>query len=138
MAINKRIFKAYDIRGIYPSELGGKTAFLIGQTCASYFRGGVFIVGYDARLSSRELLKSFLSGFRESAQKAGKKFKVRNISLTTTPMFYFLVKRLKAVGGAMVTASHNPKEYNGFKIVGAKAKPISGKEIEKLMIGNRR
>ena len=61
-------------------------------------------------------------------------FKIHKIGLATTPAFYFLVNKLKAVGGIMITASHNPKEFNGLKVVGKKAAPISGAEIRQWII----
>ncbi|WKZ26708.1 MAG: hypothetical protein QY304_01240 [Candidatus Paceibacterota bacterium] len=133
--INNKIFKTYDIRGVYPSELDEKTAFVIGQTCAKYFASGTFVVAYDARLSSKKLFKSFLNGFQKTTTQTKKKFKIEIVGLSTTPMYYFLVNYFKAVGGAMVTASHNPKEYGGFKIVGKKARMIGGKEIERIIEG---
>lgn len=133
MKIDNNIFKTYDIRGIYPKELDEKTAFLIGQTCANYFKSGTFVVAYDARLSSKKLFNNFLLGFERDARQKKKKFKIEKVGLSTTPMFYFLVNHFKARGGAMITASHNPAEYNGFKIVGPKAKMIGGKEMEKLI-----
>jgi phosphomannomutase len=132
--MDKKIFKAYDIRGIYPKELNESTAFLIGQTCARKFKSGVFVVGFDTRLSSKKLLSSFLKGFRQESKKLNKKFNIKNVGLATTPMFYFSVNNLKASGGVMATASHNPAEYGGFKIVGPKATMISGKVIEKSII----
>ena len=132
-AINPTIFKTYDIRGIYPKELDKRAAFLIGQVCARKFTAGTFILGYDIRLSSKQLLSSFLSGFSGESKKLGKKFKVQNIGLVTTPMFYFWVNKSKASGGAIATASHNPAQYGGLKIVGPKAKMVSGKEIEKFV-----
>ena len=138
------IFKAYDIRGIYPKELDEKFAFLIGQASARKFtcprrgqRGrresGVFVVGYDIRLSSKKLLSAFLEGLEKESKNLKKKFSVKNIGLSTSPMFYYSVNNLKASGGAMTTASHNPAEYGGFKIVGPKAEMVSGKEIEELV-----
>ena len=131
--INKGIFKTYDIRGIYPTELDEKTASLIGSACAKHFKSGVFVLAYDARLSSKTLFKNFLKGFEDTAKENKKKFKIEMVGLATTPMYYFLVNHFKAVGGAMVTASHNPKEYGGFKIVGKKAEMIGGKEMLEIM-----
>ena len=133
MDINRKIFKQYDIRGIYPLELDEKTAFLIGRACAKKFKNGVFVAGYDTRLSSKTLLSSFLKGLKEESKKLRKNFSIKTTNLVTTPMFYFLVNRLKAVGGVMATASHNPSEYGGFKIVAKGAQMVSGKEIEKLV-----
>lgn len=131
--INPKIFKTYDIRGIFPSELDEKTAFVIGATCARHFDNGIFVLAYDARLSSKTLFKNFLKGFEGVAKESKKKSKLEIVGFSTTPMFYFLVNHFKAVGGAMITASHNPKEYGGFKIVGKKAELIGGKEIEKII-----
>lgn len=134
MAIKRQIFKAYDIRGIYPSELDEKTAVLIGKSCAKKFKNGKFVFAYDTRLSSKKLLSAFSRGFKMESKKLGKKFTSEEIGLSTTPMFYFSVNDLKASGGVMATASHNPSEYGGFKIVGTKAKMVSGKEIEKILV----
>jgi len=131
--INRKIFKQYDIRGIYPGELDEKAAFLIGKVCARKFKSGVFIAGYDVRFSSKPLLSSFLKGFKEESKELRKNFSIKTTNLVTTPMFYFLVNRLKAVGGVMATASHNPSEYGGFKIVAKGAQMVSGKEIGELV-----
>lgn len=85
--------------------------------------GKKIVVAHDARLSSPALYKAVLKGIGKRAL---------GIGTATTPMFYFLVNKLKATGGIMVTASHNPKEFNGLKVVGKKAVPISGKEILSL------
>lgn len=119
--INPSIFKAYDIRGRYPKEINEEAVSEIAKALAKHFKKGKVIIGYDARLSSPSLYKTVL-----------KSLEIREIlpaGLVTTPMFYFLVNRLKAAGGIMITASHNPKEFNGLKIVGRKAEMISGKEI---------
>jgi phosphomannomutase len=123
------IFKTYDIRGIYPKEINESVIREIGAGLVKMFGGGTVIIGRDGRLSSPALYRAILREFKRNR----KKIKIIAAGLITTPMLYFLVNKLKARGGVMVTASHNPKEYNGLKIVGEKAKMISGKEILKIM-----
>ena len=124
------IFKAYDVRGKYPSELNRETAFDIARALGGRLRSGAkLVIGYDARLSSPSLYDAVYRGLSNS----GKKLKIIKAGIMTTPMLYFLVNKLKAQGGIMVTASHNPKEYNGLKVVREKARPMSGKEIFELM-----
>ena len=125
MKINSKIFKAYDIRGRYPSEINEKAVAEIAKKLPKLL-GNKIIVAHDARLSSPALYRAVLKGLQHSDI-------LKNVGMTTTPMFYFLVNKLKASGGIMVTASHNPKNYNGLKVVGKNAKPISGKEIQKLI-----
>lgn len=128
--INPSIFKAYDIRGKYPLEINEGAVSYIVNGLAGHFKKGVFVVGHDARLSSPALYKTVLQSLKIKNSKS----KIEAVGLVTTPMLYFLVNRLKAVGGLMVTASHNPKEYNGLKVVGARAEMISGKEVLKWTI----
>ena len=134
--MNSKIFRAYDIRGKYPSEINEKAVEKIIEGLAkNFFKPGKVIVGHDARLSSPELYRAAIRSIKYPAfAKASADRQVSNIKiikggLMTTPMLSFLVNKLKADGGIMITASHNPKEYNGLKIVGAKAVPMSGKEI---------
>lgn len=123
--INPHIFKAYDIRGIYPGELDEKTAFLIGKAYTDYIREaeGIeepqIVVGRDARPSSPRIFNALTKGIVEQGGD------VFNIGLSTTPMLYWAVNFLTAQGGIMITASHNPKEYNGFKMTRSKAVIIS-------------
>ena len=129
--MDPKIFRAYDIRGRYPGEINNET---VGQIVSSFISSqnsklktkklGV-VVGHDARISSPALYKSVLNSLKD------RRYKVEAAGLITTPMMYFLVSDLKADYGIMVTASHNPKEYNGLKVVGRGAKPISGIEIYK-------
>jgi phosphomannomutase len=123
------IFKAYDIRGIYPTEINESVVREIGAGLVKMFGSGTVIIGHDSRLSSPALYRAILREFKENK----KKIKIIAAGLITTPTLYFLVNKLKARGGVMVTASHNPKEYNGLKVVGEKAKMISGKEIYELL-----
>lgn len=130
MELNQKIFKAYDVRGKYPDELNEEAAFTIASALAKKFgAGATIIIGKDARLSSPSLYKAVLKGLKANRYK----LKAVPVGLMTTPMLYFLVGKLKADGGIMVTASHNPKEYNGLKIVGKNARPISGEQIKKLV-----
>ena len=124
------IFKANDIRGIYPKELNEMIIGQIGSALADYFgKKSLLIIGRDARLSSPSLYRELLGSLKGKGQKV----KVIDAGLMTTPMLYFLVSKYKADGGIMVTASHNPKQFNGLKVVKAGARPVSGTEIGKLM-----
>ena len=128
MQVSPGIFKAYDIRAHYPREINRQVIVEIARALACLFRLGKIIVGYDARLSSPKLYKALT----QALLSANPKVRVVKAGLMTTPMLYFLVNYFKAQGGIMITASHNPKEYNGLKIVGPKAAPISGREIYEL------
>lgn len=134
--MNPSIFKAYDIRGVYPEEINKEDAFKIGfatvkflQAAGSLKKKLSIVVGEDARNSSPTLRGAVV----DAVTKAGAD--VYYIGQCTTPLFYFSVNKLKADGGIMVTASHNPPRYGGMKIVGVESSPIgveSGlKEIEK-------
>jgi len=128
MCINKGIFRAYDIRGIYPEELCEKSAYIIGRVIASrIFKKGKIIVGHDIRLSSPSLYHAIVMGMRNEL--AGKR--IVPMGLVTTPMMWFMVHKFKAAGGVMITASHNPKEYNGIKIVRGDERMVSGYEVLK-------
>ena len=111
--IRKEIFREYDIRGIYDTELNEDTAYLIGKAYGTVLQREYdkkkCIVGYDNRLSSMSLYESLVKGILETG------VDVVSIGLTTTPMYYFAWDYLNIKCGLMITASHNPKEYNGFK-----------------------
>ena len=126
--MNTSIFKAYDIRGRYPKELNEETATQVGEALGRHWKKGLVVVAHDARLSSSVLYAAVIEGLT-----ANPALEIRKVDLATTPMFYFLVNDENATGGVMVTASHNPKEYNGLKIVGAKAEVMSGKEVLQLL-----
>lgn len=133
--IDPGIFKAYDVRGKYPDEINEDAVAEISEALVKYFkkslpanRRGKIVVAHDARLSSPSLYKSVL----QKLKIGNLKLEIVPAGIATTPMFYFLVNKLKAAGGIMITASHNPKEYNGLKVVGPKAEPISGKEVYEL------
>lgn len=124
--LDESIFKAYDIRGIYPSSLNEDLAYKLGLAYAKLLRQENpnkenlnIVVGYDMRLSSESLYESLTNGLIDMG------VNVINIGLVSTPTFYFAVSYYNYDGGIQISASHNPKEYNGFKMTRAKALPIS-------------
>ena len=123
-------FKAYDIRGRMPDELNPDIAWRIGRATAEYLKPKTIVVGGDIRLSSPELKTALSDGLRSGS------VDVIDIGLCGTEEIYFATSHLKADGGVMVTASHNPKDYNGMKLVREESKPISGdtglREIQRL------
>jgi phosphomannomutase len=122
--INPSIFKAYDIRGIYPTEIDTAVAYTLGRAFATLLlerNGGQKIriaVGGDMRTSTPELKTYFMNGAADLG------VDVDDIGRVSTPTFYFGVAFFKYAGGAQITASHNPKEWNGFKLVGPQSSPI--------------
>jgi phosphomannomutase len=124
------IFKAYDIRGVVPDELDAAAARRIGRATARFLRTPRIAIGRDARRSSPELFEALLGGVVDEG------VSVVDLGLVCTPMLYFAVEQLGAGGGIMLTASHNPAQYNGFKLCREHAIPIgeaSGlKQIERL------
>ncbi len=128
------IYKAYDIRGIFPTEVNTDSVSHIGRQCAHIFESGKIVISQDGRAGAAELRRAFCSGLFEESRVLEKDFELIQIDISTTPMFYFLVNHYDAAGGAMITASHNPKEYNGIKAVKRGAIPISGSEIEAIEI----
>jgi phosphomannomutase len=129
--MNPSIFKAYDIRGIYPTEINKKVASEVGRACSKLFRPGKVIIAHDIRYGSVELSNTIAENIMQAS---GGRHDIIFVGLATTPMFYFLVNKLGAMGGCMVTASHNPKNYNGFKIVEEKARMVSGTTIRDIII----
>jgi phosphomannomutase len=120
MTINSSIFKAYDIRGLYPSEVNEEAARLIGRAFVSYLGAKRIAVSRDMRLSSPSVAAAFIEGAREQGAD------VVDYGMMATDMMYFAVARDGHDGGAQITASHNPKEYNGIKLVRREAFPLSG------------
>ena len=110
--IDKSIFKAYDIRGVYPDTLDEDLAKDIGRAYVNHLglSGSRVVVARDMRLSGETLEKAFIAGVTEAGAD------VLDLGLVSTDALYFAVGHLEEPGGAMVTASHNPKEYNGFKL----------------------
>lgn len=113
-------FKAYDIRGRLPDELNEDIAWRIGRAIAQFLKPRQIVVGGDIRLSSPALKMSLAEGLRDGG------VDVLDIGLCGTEEIYFATSHLKTDGGVMVTASHNPKDYNGMKLVREESKPISG------------
>ncbi len=130
--MDDKIFKAYDIRGLYPEQLDEEAAWKIGHAAAQFLRsllhgydrgqtyGQSVIVGRDMRSSSPGLADALKEGIRASGAK------VVDIGMIDTPQIYFAINHLNTCGGIQVTASHNPAQYNGFKISGQQARPIGG------------
>src|SRR6478736_1446607 len=118
--LDPKAFKAYDVRGLYPGELDEEGAYAIGRAYVEQFQPTRIAVGRDMRLSSPTMAKALIDG----ATAAGAA--VLDIGLVGTEMVYFAVGELGLDGGVMVTASHNPKEYTGMKIVRRGALPVGG------------
>jgi phosphomannomutase len=120
MALDPMVFKAYDVRGIYPAELDEDGAYRIGRAYVEQFEPRRIAVGRDMRLSSPSMARALVQG----ASDAGAE--VTDIGMVGTEMLYFAVGELGLDGGIAVTASHNPKEYTGMKIVRRGALPVGG------------
>ena len=112
-------FKAYDVRGRIPDQLNEDIAYRIGRAYAAFLRPVRVVVGYDIRLSSQSICAALSRGLMDSG------VDVYNIGLCGTEEIYFATSHLKMDGGIAVTASHNPKDYNGMKFVREESKPIS-------------
>ena len=122
--IDESIFKAYDIRGIYPDTLDEDVVQKIGRAYVNYLNlsGSRVVVGRDMRLSGETLKEAFIRGVTEAGAD------ILDIGLVSTDALYFAVGHLEEPGGAMITASHNPKEYNGLKLCREDAIALSGDE----------
>ena len=128
--INRNIFRGYDIRGIYPIEIDSDTAYTIGRGFGSYIRSigkTQAVIGHDNRLSSDELYTALKTGIMESG------IDVISLGLVTTPMYYYACIKLKVYSGVMVTASHNPKDDNGFKFAFDESGNCKGQEIQDFL-----
>jgi phosphomannomutase len=125
-------FKAYDVRGKVPDELNEDLTFSIGRAYAQIFKPKKIVIGYDIRLSSRNITDALTKGLTESG------VDVVNIGLCGSEQVYFATFHLKMDGGVMITASHNPSSYNGMKFMLKEAIPISSdsglKDIEKATL----
>ena len=120
------VFKSYDIRGIYPEEITEKFAYRLGKAFVIFLNSKKVVIGHDARIGSISLKKALIKGILEQGAD------VIDIGLTPTDMFYFAYHHFRA-DGIMITASHNPKEYNGFKMERKNGLPVSeGTGIEEL------
>src|ERR1700728_3066999 len=126
----EKIFKAYDVRATYPNPLNEDAAWKVGHATAQFLKrsrqGGAdrvkledtIVVGRDMRPSSPSLAKALIDGISSVGMN------LIDVGMIDTSFMYFAINHLDAVGGVMTTASHNPIQYNGFKISGPKAKPI--------------
>jgi len=124
------IYKDCDIRGIYSVEFDENDAYKIGRAIGTMMTGKTLVVGGDVRLSTPVLKERLIAGLRESGAN------IKDIGTVPTPVFYFSLKKIGADGGVMVTASHNPAKYNGFKLMLGNT-PVTVeviKNIEKLVI----
>ena len=120
MTLDPKVFKAYDVRGIVPDELDADGAYRIARAYVDAFEPRKIAVGHDMRVSSLELHEAAIRGVLDAG------CDVDDIGLCGTEMLYFAVGELGLDGGVAVTASHNPKEYTGMKIVRAGALPVGG------------
>ena len=148
MAKIEKVFKAYDVRGLYPEEIDEDLAWKIGHATAGFMRSLLsgyargeassnrLVVGRDMRPHSEPLVEALIEGVSSSGVRCV------DIGLCDTPMVYFAINHLSACGGIQVTASHNPIEYNGFKISGLRARPVGRdtglQEVQRLVSTLRR
>ena len=144
----EKVFKAYDVRGVYPDEVNELLAWKIGHASGQFLRSLLsgydrgqasanrLVVGRDMRPHGEPLAQHLMEGIQASGLSCA------DVGMVDTPMVYFAVNHLGACGGIQVTASHNPMEYNGFKISGQKARPVGEntglKEIRHLVSTLRR
>ncbi|TWH45261.1 phosphomannomutase [Sporomusa sp. KB1] len=132
MEIKRAAFKAYDIRGKVPEELNEAIAYRIGRAFVDIFEVRKVAVGNDIRLSGPAFKSALIKGLTEMG------CDVVDIGLCGTEQIYFATAHLKLDGGIMITASHNPKDYNGMKLVRAESRPISSdtglKELEEQVV----
>jgi phosphomannomutase len=135
--LDESIFKAYDIRGVYPENLDENVARDIGRAFVNHLglSGSRVVVARDMRLSSESLKRAFTEGV------TGAGADVLDLGLVSTDALYFAVGHLEEPGGAMITASHNPKDYNGFKLCRENAIALSGDaglgEIRNLIVSGK-
>jgi phosphomannomutase len=111
----ENLFKAYDIRGVYPSELTLDFAYKLGKAAAIHFTNETIIIGRDARIGSDKLAERLIAGINDQGSD------VIDLGLCSTPMLYFATQENP---GIMITASHNPREYNGFKVCAKGGNPL--------------
>lgn len=132
MELKRDAFKAYDIRGKYPEEVNEELAYRIGRSFVELFKAKKVAVGHDIRLSGAVLQDALTRGLTEMG------CDVVDIGMCGTEQIYFATAHLKLDGGIMITASHNPREYNGMKLVREESRPISSdtglKDIEERAV----
>jgi len=131
--MKESIFKAYDIRGIYPDDIDEEIFYSVGRIFPIHLLktqneigSKKIVLGRDGRTSSEPLSKAFAEGVLDSG------FDIIELGQVTSPMFYFAVSILGAFGGAYITASHNPSQYNGIKFVKKEAAYVGGDELKKM------
>jgi phosphomannomutase len=133
--MNPGIFKAYDIRGIYPNDINKDVTYRIGRAIVKSTGAKKIAVGMDMRASSPEIKEGLLAGITDQGAS------VIDIGLVSTPMLYFSSWKLDVDGGVMITASHNPSEWNGLKLCKKNAVPIGEgdgmEEIRDLALENK-
>jgi phosphomannomutase len=118
--LDPKVFKAYDVRGLYPIELDEDGAYRIARAYVEHFEPRVIAIGRDMRLSSPTMADSAMEGASDGG------VDVRDLGLVGTEMLYFAVGELALDGGVCITASHNPRDYSGMKIVRRGALPVGG------------
>ena len=127
--MNNNIFREYDIRGVYPIDLNEDVYFEIGNAIASkcnQLNIDSIVLGRDGRLSGKSLMNALENSLIDNG------INVENIGIVTSPLLYYAAKKHTSKSGIMVTGSHNPKEYNGIKMI-INDEPVSGKEIFELI-----
>ena len=127
--MNKNIFREYDIRGVYPIDLNEDIYFEIGNAIAlkcNQLSIDSIVLGRDGRLSGKSLMNALENSLISNG------INVENIGIVTSPLLYYAAKKHNSKSGIMVTGSHNPKEYNGIKMI-INDEPVSGKEIFELI-----
>ncbi len=133
--MNKEIFKAYDIRGVYPTDIDEDTVYKIGRAIVNELNAKTLAVGRDARKSGPSLHKELIRGITDAG------CNVIDLDMITTPMLYFSSHQLDVDGAVSVTASHNPGEYNGIKICRKNAQPVGStsglNDIRDAVIANK-
>jgi len=122
VALDSKVFKAYDVRGLYPEELDEDGAYRIARAYAEEFEPSAVAVGRDMRVSSPTMAGAAIEGVLDAG------VDVVDVGMIGTEMLYFGVGELDLDGGFTITASHNPKEYTGMKIVRRGALPVGGGE----------
>jgi phosphomannomutase len=127
MKINPSIFKAYDIRGVYPEEINEETIYNIGRAIVVFTKAETIVVGKDIRQSSDKLEAKLIEGLTDQGAN------VIRIGISTSPMLYYASGLMSVDAGIIITASHNPASYNGLKICRQFAVPIGeGSGMEEI------
>src|SRR3989304_9582301 len=127
--INPEIYRGYDIRGIVEKDLNSEVFYILGKAYATFLyerRIRTAVVGRDIRLTSEEYQNSFMKGLTESG------INLFDIGLTLSQIMYFAQYHYLSKGAAMVTASHNPKDYNGLKMAAGFSDTLLGDEVQQI------